>query len=122
MHSQIAWPVVVLSQDNTFLHIADDEAALCQHVLTELSGDPVLRAQPQDSALDLGFFDMEAFCLRPRLGRRWLLSGLDWTAERVDPAELMRRMAVAVLMAQEWETARLVRVLIADGLTPEAAQ
>src|SRR5262245_45474517 len=121
MGAQIAWPVVVLSHDDSFLHVAETPSALREHVVSDLRSASLGPVKAYDTASELAFFDCEGFHLLPRLGPRWLLVALDRTTEQTSPAILVRRMAVAALTAQELMTAQLARTAIAEGVPPEVA-
>jgi hypothetical protein len=119
MADEVSWPVVIVSGDDRFLHIAGDEAELRRHVRADAKAALSAAGYAGDVVLDC--FDSTGRRLRPVLGTAWLPRGFEPTAEAIDPAELLRRMVTAAESAEQWERLRRQHAAEAEGVPTEVA-
>jgi hypothetical protein len=109
---QPAWPIIVISAENTFLHLGRDLRSLQNHMYEDAV---VARNRPSGStgSITLEFFDSDGMVLEPTPVRGWVPTDFRF-AERerpVPPEHLLDRMVTIVQDARSNQLALQITAL-----------
>lgn len=113
----IAFPVVALTADNTFLHVFPEVKELREHVVEDIKVWARTPGAAPDPDRELEFFDSRGRRLAPRLGPFWVLVALEVADDTEDEPALLARMEAAARHAEEVERERR-RAILAKTLSP----
>ncbi|MFD4636504.1 hypothetical protein ACFWN2_04260 [Lentzea sp. NPDC058436] len=121
---QPEWPIIVISAENTFLHLGRDLRGLQNHMYEDAvvarNWDEKRAARVRPVTLE--FFDSDGKVLEPMPLRGWVPTGFRFAerGEAVRPSELLERMATIV---QDAHTSQIALQISALGeVTPSEQQ